>query len=110
MDENTGGDSAMCRHGVILGLLLVGLTAALAHAQATAPVLDTSPHPHVVVDREWAGVMVIAIVGLVLTAAIVGPVVRANLPAELPPAHSHDEPPGSSGHHGPGGLINPEPE
>lgn len=95
---------------LVMGALWVGLAAGRARAQATAPVMDSAPHPQIVADREWAGVMVIAIAGLFLTAAIVGPVVRANLPAELPPAHSHDEPPGTSGHHGPGGLINPEPD
>ena len=96
--------------GLATGALWVVLTAGWARSQATAPMLDFAPHPQIVADREWAGVMVIAIAGLFLTAAIVGPVVRANLPAELPPAHSHDEPPGTSGHHGPGGLINPEPD
>lgn len=95
---------------LVLAVLLVALTTGLASAQATAPVPDTAPHPRIIADREWAGVMVIAIVGLFITAAIVGPIVRANLPAELPPAHSHDEPPGTSGHHGPAGLINPDPD
>lgn len=95
---------------MVMGLMVVGLWCGVALAQDSAPVLDVAPHPRVVADREWAGVMVIAIVGLVVTAAVVGPVVRANLPAEVPPSHSHDEPPGSSGHHGPGGLINPDPD
>lgn len=96
--------------GLAAGAIWIGLAASWAQAQVRVPMMDFAPHPQIVADREWAGVMVIAVIGLFITAAIVGPVVRANLPDELPPVHSYDEPPGTSGHHGPGGLMNPDPE
>ena len=68
------------------------------------------PHPTTSKDADWAGVVIIVVLGMFLAAAVIGPIVRANMPEEVPAAHSHDEPPGASHHHGHSGQVNPEPE
>ena len=76
----------------------------------TGAAAHDEPHPELSPNPDWAGVMLILILGLFVAAAVIGPVVRANMPEEVPPAHSHDEPPGTSHHHGRSGQLNPEPD
>jgi hypothetical protein len=68
---------------------------------------DSMTHPQLTTDGEWAGIMVLAILGLFVCAVGAG-LANLNLQEQEPPMHSHDEPPGASGHHGPGGTLDPE--
>jgi hypothetical protein len=81
-----------------------------AHGDGVSAHHDDVPHPTKSKDADWAGVVIIIVLGMFLAAAVIGPIVRANAPEEVPPAHSHDEPPGASHHHGHSGQLNPVPE
>lgn len=73
-------------------VLLSGSVPAWAsEARDTAPVL---PGP-----AQWAGVMVIIVLGLFLASAVIGPIVRAHLPEDAPPPHHDDHDDHGHGRH-----------
>lgn len=95
----------MLRKTVLASLVvLVSAAATFAQEHAGAPA-DGSPHPIISHESSWAGVMLIIILGMFLTAGMIGFILNLMGLDQLPVAHSHDEPPGASGHHGKSGTV-----
>lgn len=82
---------------VVVALCARGVMAQNEHEQTTAPsehreTTETAAGPQVSEDASWAGVMLLVIMGLFLSAAVIGPVVRllSPEPEPVPDMHGHD--------------------
>lgn len=85
---------------VLMGLA-GGVMAQEGHAPTTSPAGQTQP---VLPEHaNWAGSMVIMIVGMFVAAAVIGVVVRLNMPEQPPEPQPHDDHGHGHDDHGHGG-------